>query len=149
MGIQIEKLDHKDIHKFVELIRVFEAVFEMENFKIPEERHLQNLLAKDDFFVFVAVLDNRVVGGLTSYIMHQYYSTSPLVYIYDLAVKTELQRNGIGKMLIEGNNAYCKTIDVEAVMVEADEVDDFAIDFYRSTGAKGLKVVHFDYMLKE
>jgi len=99
--------------------------------------------------VFVALLDNKVVGGLTSYIMQQYYSTSPLVYIYDLAVKTELQRQGIGKMLIEGNNSYCKNIGAEAVMVQADEVDDYAIEFYRSTGATGIKVIHFDYMLKD
>ncbi len=97
----------------------------------------------------MALLDNKVVGGLTSYTMHQYYSKSPLVYIFDLAVKTQFQWQGIGKMLIAGNNAYCKDIGVEAVMVQADEVDDYAIKFYHSTGATAQKVVHFDYLLNE
>ncbi len=147
MDITIEKLNPGDINKFTELIRLFEDVFEMKNFKMPGEIHLQQLLQKDDFFVFVALWDNNVVGGLTSYIMQQYYSKSPLVYIFDLAVKTEFQRQGIGKMLIESNNRYCKVISVESVMVQAHEVDDHAVKFYHSTGATAEKVIHFDYSL--
>ena len=124
-------------------------VFEMKNFIMPDEIYLQQLLEKDDFFVFVALLDNKVVGGLTSYTMHQYYSKSPLVYIFDLAVKTPLQRKGIGKMLIAGHNSYCKAIGVEVVMVQADEADDYAIKFYQSTGATAEKVIHFDYLLND
>jgi len=100
-------------------------------------------------FFFVALSDNKVVGGLTSYIMQQYYSASPLVYIFDLAIKAEFRRKGIGTMLIADNNNYCKTINAEEVMVQADEVDDHAIDFYRSTGAIAQKVIHFDYLLKK
>ncbi|MBA3649706.1 MAG: GNAT family N-acetyltransferase [Chitinophagales bacterium] len=145
MDIEIEKLNDNDINKFIELIRIFEDVFKMKNLNLPDETYLQQLLEKDDFFVFVALLDNKVVGGLTSYIMHQYYSKAPLVYIFDLAVKTEFQRQGIGKMLIKANNHYCKTIGTEAVMVQADEADDYAIKFYHSTGATAEKVIHFEY----
>ncbi len=145
MDIKIERLTHNDIHKFTELIRVFEDVFEMKNFKMPDEHYLQQLLAKDSFFVFVATIEDKVVGGLTSYIMPQYYSTLPLVYIFDLAVKTEYQRKGIGKMLIAANNNYCQEIGAEIVMVQADEADDHAIEFYQSTGGIAEKVIHFDY----
>ena len=147
MEISIERLSNYDIKKFTELIHVFEDVFAMKNLKMPDEIYLQQLLKKKDFFVFVALINNKVVGGLTSYVMQQYYSKLPLVYIFDLAVKTELQRQGIGKMLIEGNNSYCKSIGVEAVMVQADEADDYAISFYHSTGATAEKVIHFDYIL--
>ena len=59
MDITIEKLNHNDINKFIELIRVFEDVFEMKNFEMPSEIHLQQLLQKDDFFVFVALLEQQ------------------------------------------------------------------------------------------
>ncbi len=147
MDIEIKKLTKQDLDNFIELINIFKNIFEMKNFKMPDETYLQQLLEKDDFFVFVALVDNKVVDGMTSYIMKQYYSKSPLVYIFDLAVKTEHQRQGIGKMLIKANNSYSKTIDAEAVMVQADEVDGYAIDFYQSTGATGQKVIHFDYLL--
>lgn len=149
MKVIIEKLIYRDVDKFTELIRVFEDVFEMKNFNMPGENYLRQLLHKEDFFVFVAMLDNKVAGGLTSYIMHQYYSESPLVYIFDLAVKRELQYRGIGKMLIAANNSYSREIGAEAVMVQADVADDYAIKFYRSTGAKGENVIHFDYMLND
>jgi aminoglycoside 3-N-acetyltransferase I len=110
MDIQIEKLNPRDIVKFTALIKLFEEVFEMKNFSMPEENYLQQLLAKDEFFVFVAMQDSTVVGGLTSYIMQQYYSTRPLVYIFDLAVKTAMQRRGIGRMLIGANNSYSSSI---------------------------------------
>jgi aminoglycoside 3-N-acetyltransferase I len=147
-NIQIRKLSHKDLGQFIDLIRVFEDVFEMENLAMPDKEYLQHLLESDDFFVFVALLENQIVGGLTSYTLHQYYSKSPLVYIYDLAVKTEYQRRGIGKLLISGILSYCKEIGVEEVFVQADLEDGYAVDFYHSTGGTAEQVVHFNYPLK-
>lgn len=147
MDINIRRLDHHDIDTFISLIRLFEDVFEMKNFKMPDESYLRQLLDRDDFFAFVAMAGNKVAGGLTSYIMHQYYAAAPLVYIFDLAVKTELQRQGIGSMLIAANNSYSKTIGAEAVMVQADKADDYAIEFYHSTGAAAEEVIHFEYVL--
>lgn len=147
MNMEIKKLSQLDLDKFRELISVFEDVFEMKNFKMPEEKHLQQLLKKDSFFVFVALSEGKVVGGLTSYTLEQYYSELPLVYIYDLAVKTEFQRQGIGKMLIKGLTDYCREAGIEEVFVQADEEDLHAIEFYHSTGGIAEKVVHFNYPL--
>ena len=77
MNIQIEKLKGNDINTFTQLIRLFEEVFEMKNFTVPNQKYLQQLLVKDDFLVFVAVAGNNVVGGLTAYILQQYYAVSP------------------------------------------------------------------------
>ncbi|RZL40910.1 MAG: GNAT family N-acetyltransferase [Pedobacter sp.] len=144
---EIIKLSPHEIDKFIDLIRVFEDVFEMENFRLPQKNYLQQLLAKEDFMVFVAIQNNEVIGGLTAYTLQQYYVQKPVVYIYDLAVKREFQRHGIGKKLIAEINNYCKGIGVQEVFVQADEVDDYALDFYRSTGGSAEKVVHFSYPL--
>ncbi len=47
MDIQIVKLNHNDCVRFQELIRLFEDVFEMKNFKMPAEIYLQKLLKRD------------------------------------------------------------------------------------------------------
>jgi aminoglycoside 3-N-acetyltransferase I len=146
-NIKIVKLAAGDLDKFTQLIKVFEDVFEMQHFEMPAKSHLQHMLEKKDFFVFVALADLEVVGGLTSYALQQYYSTSPLVYIYDLAVTTKHQRQGIGKSLIEAITAYCKGIGMEEVFVQADKVDEHAVAFYRSTGATEEQVLHFNYPL--
>jgi len=50
-------------------------------------------------------------------------------------------------MIIAANSNYRKDIEVETVMVRADEVDDHAIKFYHSTGAAGENVIHFNYRI--
>jgi aminoglycoside 3-N-acetyltransferase I len=148
MHVEIKKLGPQDLSAFQELIRLFEDVFEMKNFQLPPAHHLQTLLAKDSFLVFVALLNNQVVGGLTAYTLTQYYSEKPLAYIYDLAVQTDLQRQGIGKMLISSITNYCRQMGMEEVFVQADAVDDYAVKFYESTGATPEKVFHFYYPLQ-
>ncbi len=147
MEIKIHKLSHKDVDKFTELIRLFEKVFEMTNFKIPGEKYLIQLIAKEDFIVFVAMSDNKIVGGLTAYTLQQYYSVTPLAFIYDIAVSSVAQRQGVGKLLISNLTKHCKENGFEEMFVLADEVDEHAIEFYRSTGATEERVRNFNYML--
>lgn len=148
MTTKIKKLKALDLQEFVQLIRVFEDVFEMKNFVMPNEKHLQNLLAQENFIAFVALDENsKVVAGLTAYTLTQYYATKPLVYIFDLAVTKSRQRNGIGKALIAEINRYCKDAGMEEVFVQADRVDAHAVNFYRKTAACEEDVVHFYYPL--
>jgi ribosomal protein S18 acetylase RimI-like enzyme len=104
-------------------------------------------LESDSFIVFVALSGEKIVGGLTAYVLQQYYSLRPVAYIYDLAVSNNYQRQGIGKMLVADINDYCKSSGIEEVFVQADEIDKHALDFYHSTGGKAEKVVHFTYRL--
>ena len=97
--VKIELLGKDNLPRFNELVRLFEVVFEMKDFVIPDTKHLQMVLGRNDFFVFIAILEDKVVGGLTTYVLEQYYSKKPLAYIYDLAVDINLQRQGIWKKL--------------------------------------------------
>lgn len=146
-GIRIQKLGPKEITNFIELILIFEDVFEMEEFNLPNELHFQNLLSKEDFIVFVATKDNKVIAGLTAYILPQYYSAKPSVYIYDIAVQTDFQRNGLGSDLLKELNHYCKDKGMKEIFVQADLEDDHAIEFYRANGGSPMSVVHFTYLL--
>ena len=145
---EIKILARNDIGEFTELVKVFEDVFEMENFICPPLSHLKNLLNKPGFFAMVAKKDGKVIGGLTVYVLDQYYSVKPLAYIYDLAVLAKYQRQGIGKELIATLNTWCAEQGFEEVFVQADKVDDYAIDFYRKTKPTDEEqVVHFYYTL--
>jgi ribosomal protein S18 acetylase RimI-like enzyme len=146
-SILYRKLTSEDLNYFSQLIRLFEDVFEMKDFTMPDEEYLRTLLNRKDFMVFIATSGDEVVGGLTAYTLHQYYRSTPLVYIFDLAVERKYQRQGIGTQLIATINDYCRKEGVEEVFVQADRVDDYALDFYSSTGAVGEDVVHFYYPL--
>lgn len=147
--LSVQKLSKDDLERFTALIKLFEDVFEMKDFSMPSSEHLQRLLAKKDFFVFVATQNDKIVGGLTAYVLEQYYSEKPLAYIYDLAVDTQFQRRGIGRQLITAINQFCTEKGFEEVFVQADRVDDYALDFYRSTKpTEEEDVLHFYYTLK-
>ena len=143
----IKKLTSQDIYPFQQLILVFEEVFEMENFTIPAQEHLQGLLDKADFMVFAAFHEGKVIGGLTAYVLTSYFHPSADVYVLDLAIKAEFQRKGLGKKLMEQAFAYCKTQNINEVFVQADEVDQHAVDFYHSLGGIAEKAVNFDFPL--
>jgi aminoglycoside 3-N-acetyltransferase I len=148
MKAEIELLKSNDIDKLDELISVFENVFEMENFKRPSKTHFQKLLNKGNLLAVIAKTDNKIIGGLTVYLLDQYYSERPLAYLYDLAVLTEYQRKGIGKKLIEFLNKYCRSKRFEELFVQADKADDHATDFYRLTKpTREDQVVQFSYIL--
>ncbi len=149
MEVEIKKLSAINTLEFGQLLNVFEDVFQMEKFPRPSLAYLQQLLIRDDFFVFVALDDQQeVVGGLTAYKLAPYYATRPLVYIFDLAVRTDCQRRGIGRKLITAVLAFSKEAGMEEVFVQADRVDQYALDFYRKTTAVEEDVVHFYYSLK-
>lgn len=143
----IRQLTSQDINLFQELIFVFENVFEMQNFSIPNKKHLQKLLDNPDFISFVALLENKVIGGLTAYILTSYFVESSDVYILDLAIKTEFQRKGVGKKLMEMTIAHCKNQNMNVMFVQADEIDQHAISFYHSLGGISEKAINFDYLL--
>jgi aminoglycoside 3-N-acetyltransferase I len=147
MEIKILKLAPGQLEEFIDLIRLLEEVFDMQNFVLPDKDHLQDLLQKDDFLVFVALSGKKIVGGLTAYTLQQYYSVRPLAYLYDLGISPEFQRRGIGRRLISGITDYCREAGMEEVFVQADEEDVHALDFYRSTGATSARVVLFNYPL--
>ncbi|MFT2008836.1 GNAT family N-acetyltransferase [Pontibacter sp. 13R65] len=148
MEIEYKKLLDQDVNEFIQLIRVFEEVFEMQQFLMPDRNHLAQVLAKNDFLVFVAMQERTVIAGLTVYVLHQYYNSKPLAYIYDLAVLPQFQRQGIGSRLISETKLYCTQQGFEEVFVQADKADGYALDFYRATRPSNEEqVVHFYYTL--
>lgn len=143
--IEIQKLTNQDIDKLRGLLLVFRDVFEQPNFKMPSENYLIALLSKQEHLVFVAVLDNKVIGGLTAYILNVYEEETSIVYINDLAVETTHQRKGIGQKLITEINTFCRSKNIREVFIQADAGDEYAVDFYRKTQGKEMKVVQFTY----
>lgn len=148
MAYKIDRLQAGDSTLFKKVILLFGEVFEMSDFQPPTEEYLESLLMKPDFFAFAAFEDDLVIGGLTGYLLPQYYFTKPLAYIYDMAVKTAFQRKGIGSQLIEATLNYCKSLGVGELFVQADDTDDYALEFYHSTGGLRGKAINFYYHIE-
>ena len=142
-----KKLRQRDITLLSQLIRLYEQAFEMDDFMLPDDEYLQTLL-EDEFIIFyVAISDNIVIGGLTAHIIPSVYEPTSEVYIYDLAVNPNYQRQGIGTHLLAALAQECSTLGYKEIFVQADIEDQHAIEFYRATGGEMTEVVHFSYNL--
>jgi len=142
-----KKLAGNDLHHLIALIRLYEDVFEMRNFIMPNDDYLQTLLDRESPFFVVALLDGVVIGGLTAHILPSTYFPSGEVYIYDLAVQTEYQGKGVGRQLIASLKEYSTSLGMKEIFVQADIEDQHAVDFYNATGGTAERVIHFSYNL--
>lgn len=148
-GANFKKLNGQDLGHLIDLLKIYEDVFEMRDFKSPDSNYLVSLLSDNKIIFYVAIVDDKVVGGLTAYILPSVYFPSSEVYIYDLAVISEYRRRGIGKELLAALKDYCIIMQVKEIFVQADLEDQHAIDFYNATGGKPERVVHFTYDMKQ
>lgn len=147
MNVEIYKLTENDLEKLIEQIKLYAAVFETPDFKMPAADYLQTLLEKEHIIFLVALFGAEVVGGLTAFVLPSVYFAASEIYVYDLAVKTEHQRKGVGTQLIAELKNRCAALGHKEIFVQADLEDRHAIDFYRKTSGSPEDVIHFSYAL--
>jgi len=144
--MEIQKLTPQNVNDFIALIRVFLLVFEMPDLEMPNKKYLNSLIANPDFLVFVVKINGQVIGGLTVYVLHRYYSEKPTAYVYDVGVSPEHQRKGAGKLLMRHLVAYCQQNGFEDAFVQAEADDLEALNFYKNTAYDHLlDATHFTY----
>jgi len=143
--VEIKRLAKEDLTTFKSLIDLLNVVFEESESNVGMEADLLKLLNSNNFVALVAISRNEVLGGLTAYELPLVYSTRSEILLYDMAVKSDHQRMGIGRRLIQSLKEYCAENGIKEFFVLAHEEDKSAIEFYHSTEGKGEKVVNFVY----
>jgi aminoglycoside 3-N-acetyltransferase I len=145
---QVKWLARADLHTFKSMIHMFSAVFE-EPPSLGSDAHLIKLLESTSFLAIAAVSEHEVLGGLTAYELPMVYSNDSEMILYDMAVRPEYQRTGVGKALIQSLKEYCLKHKIETFFVMAHEEDLHAIEFYHATGGESEKVVNFLYDINQ
>lgn len=96
--------------EFQGLLKVFREVFDWEESEFPNSSYLSNLLENPQLLVLIAKAEDKMVGGLTAYLLPGYQTKKSSIFIYDLGVTTNFQRQRIGKSLIDKLLDYAKKI---------------------------------------
>jgi aminoglycoside 3-N-acetyltransferase I len=143
--IQYLQLNVNNLEEIVKLIKLYENVFEMEPFEYPSHDYLEKILKNKNIIFMVAKYEDEIIAGLTAHQLASIYCESNEVYVYDLAVHKDFQRNGIGTRLLEElRKIICDKGDIE-IFLQADIGDVFAIDFYKKNGGVPENVIHFSF----
>src|SRR5687767_10374500 len=66
------------------------------------DAYVDRLLTRNEFWAVGAFIDGDVVGGLTAHALPMTTGESFEMFIYDIAVRADRQRQGIGRRLITG-----------------------------------------------
>jgi aminoglycoside 3-N-acetyltransferase I len=111
----------------------------------PSDDYLSRLLARDTFIAVATFDGGQVVGGLTGYVLHKCEQERSELYIYDLAVKEPLRRQGIATELIKTLQATARQRGICVIFVQADYGDDAAVALYTKLGSRE-DVMHFDIL---
>jgi len=130
-----------------ELFGVMASVFDEASDRLSDS-YLDRLLGREDFWAIAAFSGSAIIGGVTAHTLPMTRSESSEIFIYDLAVKVEHQRQGVGRHLIASLRDAAAAAGVRGVLfVPADNADEQALAFYRALGGQPSPVTFFTFPL--
>lgn len=109
------------------------------------DAYLDQLLQSESFWTIAAMDDGAPVGGITAHALPMTRSESAELFIYDVAVRAEYQRQGVGRGLIGSLRQHAAGVGIHVLFVPADNDDVHALDFYRALGAEAAPVTFFTF----
>lgn len=107
--------------------------------------YLDRLLSRGDFWAIAAFVGDDIIGGLTAHTLPMTRTESSEVFIYDIAVRDDHQRKGIGRHLMTALREGAGAAGIQEVLVGADNADVHALDFYRALGGVPSPVTFFTF----
>ena len=107
--------------------------------------YLGEILARGDLWALAAVHDGEPVGALTAHLLPMTRAETAELFIYDLAVRPDWQRRGVGRALVQHLIAAAEPATVSSIFVPADQDDTDALAFYRALGGQGDAVTIFTF----
>jgi aminoglycoside 3-N-acetyltransferase I len=143
-NIRIQRLNIRNIDLARALFTLMAQVFEEERAPLSDA-YLRALLQHQDFWVLAAFADDALAGGLTAHVLPMSRSESRELFLYDIAVRAEVQRHGIGTRLVASLREQGAQAGIATVFVAADEEDTHALDFYRALGGQESVVRHYTF----
>jgi len=85
-------------------------------------------------FVYIAIIDEEIVGYLAGDILSTTYTKSKLAELDNMFIIEEYRKYGIGSMLINEFKKYCVENSIDEIKVTASAKNKNAISFYIKNG---------------
>jgi len=90
--------------------------------------------ASDPDGCFVAVLNEKIVGFLLSYVVDKHKSKRFYGYLEWLAIHPDHQGKGLASRLFDRFMKYMRSLDVPMLLVDVEASNDKALTFFMSKG---------------
>ncbi len=138
VAIEVRRLGVGD-EELVRRLSVEDARFE-EAGVAPRERTPHTVESARAFLsvetnVQLAALDSGApVGQLLAYELIRRHGDGKMMFIYEIGVRDDHRRRGVGRALFEALQAICRERGIARAFVITNESNETAMSFYRSLG---------------
>lgn len=126
------------------LMEVFAIAFESEYH--TDDRYLANMFENSSTILIGAYGHTNLIGGLVAFEIYPIHGKKE-IYIYDIAMHPDYQKQGIGTHLIDYLKDEAQNRGIDTIFVEAESEDEGAVAFYRAIGGEEVKVNHFNFKI--
>lgn len=142
--MEIRRLISGDEELFHQMVATMAAVFE-ERCDPFDRSFAARLLARPDFWAVAVIEVDSVTAGVTAYALPMTRADETELFIYDVAVRVDRQRQGVGRALLNELHRLAATAEIRLSFVPAEDEDTHAIDFYRALGGSATAVTFFTF----
>jgi aminoglycoside 3-N-acetyltransferase I len=112
--------------------------------------YIDTLLQRQDFWAIAAFAGDAIVGGVTAHTLPLTRAEGSEVFLYDIAVRPDHRRQGIGRAMIETLRDGAVRAGMRGdVFVAVDNDDAHALEFYRALGGAPAPVTVFSFTADE
>lgn len=136
--------DASSVARAKSLFTMMATVFETEQQSL-DDGYVAGLLAREEFWALAATSGHEIVGGLTAHALPMTRGMSRELFIYDVAVREDHQRRGVGRLLMDALQRLGAEAGIHVSFVPADDEDEHALEFYRAVGGVGAAVTIFTF----
>jgi tRNA-Thr(GGU) m(6)t(6)A37 methyltransferase TsaA len=142
-GVVFERLRVGDVQRARAAFEMMHDVFD-EDPVVLSDGYVAGLLADESFWAIVAFEAGEAIGCITGHELAMTRHERSELFVYDLAVRVDRQRRGIGRRLVDALVTGAADRGIDVVFVPADDDDTHALAFYTSLGGRPAKVTMFD-----
>jgi tRNA-Thr(GGU) m(6)t(6)A37 methyltransferase TsaA len=142
-GVVIERFRVGDAQRARAAFEMMHDVFD-EDPDVLSDGYVTGLLANESFWAIGAFEAGEAIGCITGHELAMTRHERRELFVYDLAVRADVQRRGIGRQLVTALVTGAADRGIDVVFVPADDEDTHALAFYERLGGRPAKVTMFD-----
>ncbi|NNC47565.1 MAG: GNAT family N-acetyltransferase [Sphingomonas sp.] len=145
--MKIRRLGKDDAAAMEELNALFAEVFEMPDEYVGrwlDRSALAVRLNDPNIWVLTAEEADRVIGGLTAYMLPKMEAPVSELFVYDLAVASDRQRQGVGTAILEEACKLAGAAGARLAIIEAEPDDAAPLSLYRKLATSEEIAHHFN-----